>query len=304
MSFPARPQYSVSLPDGRALELGHRTLIMAIVNVTPDSFADGGERFDADVAIADAVQMAEQGADIIDVGGESTRPGAAPLPEAEELARVLPVIEGVRRRVDVPISIDTYKAGVAARAIEAGATILNDISALTYDPNLAGVVRRTGVPVILMHTRGRSADMYARAQYKDVAREVKDELEARVDAAVAAGIDRTKIIVDPGLGFAKRAEHSLAALAGLPVLAELGLPILSGPSRKSFLTSALGDRVPRDRVWGTAAAVTASVLLGAHIVRVHDVAEMVDVVRVADEIVNGTGTNPRSFRRPRTASPE
>lgn len=263
---------------------------MAIVNVTPDSFADGGERFDPDVAIADAVRMVEQGADIVDIGGESTRPGAAPLSEDEELARVMPVIEGVRRRVDVPISIDTYKAGVARRAIDAGATIVNDISALTYDPDLADVVRRTNVPVILMHTRGRSADMYSRAQYGDVAREVRDELRARVDAAVAAGIDRSKIIVDPGLGFAKRAEHSLAALAGLPILAELELPILSGPSRKSFLTAGLGERAPSERVWGTAAAVTASVLLGAHIVRVHDVREMIDVVRVADQIRGGFST--------------
>ena len=263
---------------------------MAIVNVTPDSFADGGERFDPDVAIADAVKMVEQGADIIDIGGESTRPGAAPMAAADELARVLPVIEGVRRHVDAPISIDTYKASVAAWAIEAGASIVNDISALTYDANLADVVRRTGVPVILMHTRGRSADMYARAVYEDVARDVRDELRARVDAAVAAGIDHSKIIVDPGLGFAKRAEHSMAALAGLPVLAELGLPILAGPSRKSFLTAGLGERAPHDRVWGTAAAVTASVLLGAHIVRVHDVAEMVDVVRVADQIRGGLST--------------
>ena len=290
MSFPARRQFTVPLPGGRTLQLGPRTLVMAIVNVTPDSFADGGERFDRDVAIADAVRMVEQGADIVDIGGESTRPGAAPLSEDEELARVMPVIEGVRRRVDVPISIDTYKAVVAARAIDAGAAIVNDISALTYDPDLAEVVRRTGVPVILMHTRGRSADMYARAQYEDVAREVRDELRSRVDAAVAAGIDRSRIIVDPGLGFAKKAEHSLAALAGLPVLAELGLPILSGPSRKSFLTAGLGERAPSERVWGTAAAVTASVLLGAHIVRVHDVREMIDVVRVADQIRGGFST--------------
>lgn len=257
---------------------------MAIVNVTPDSFADAGERFAPDVAVADAVRMVEQGADILDIGGESTRPGAAPLPEAEELARVMPVIEELRRRVEVPLSIDTYKAGVAARAIDAGAAIVNDVSALTYDPDLAGVVRRAGVPVILMHTRGRPADMYAGAQYEDVAREVRDELRARVDAAIACGIDRTKIIVDPGLGFAKRAAQSLAAIAGLPVLAELGLPLLSGPSRKSFLTAGLGERAPRDRVWGTAAAVAASVLFGAHIVRVHDVAEMIDVVRVADQL--------------------
>jgi len=258
---------------------------MGIVNVTPDSFADGGERFDPDRAIADAVQMVADGADIIDIGGESTRPGAEPLPADEEWRRVAPVIEGIRARVDVPISIDTYKAVVADRALDLGAAIVNDISALVYDPALAGVVARRGAAVVLMHNRGRSRDMYAEAVYADVAAEVSRELADRAQAAEAAGIAHDRIIVDPGLGFAKRAEHSLAALAGLDRLAALGYPILSGPSRKSFLTSGLGDLPPRDRVWGTAAAVTASVLLGAHIVRVHDVKEMVQVVRVADQII-------------------
>jgi dihydropteroate synthase len=257
---------------------------MAIVNVTPDSFADGGERFDADRAIADAVQMVADGADIIDIGGESTRPGAAPLPAADELRRVCPVIEGLRARVDVPISIDTYKAEVAERALDLGAAIVNDISALTYDPAIAGVAARRGAAVVLMHNRGRSHDMYAEASYTDVPAEIARELAERARAAEAAGIAHDRLILDPGLGFAKRAEHSLAALAGLESIAALGYPVLSGPSRKSFLKTGLGDVPPRERVWGTAAAVTASVLFGAHIVRVHDVKEMVQVLRVADQI--------------------
>jgi len=258
---------------------------MAIVNVTPDSFADGGERFDPDIAIADALQMVADGADVLDIGGESTRPGAPPLPEAEELGRVVPVLEGLRGRVDVPISIDTYKASVAERAIALGATIVNDISALTYDPALAGVVARTGAAVILMHTRGRSEEMYALATYDDVAAEIARELGECDAAARAAGIAAERIILDPGIGFAKKAEHSFAAIAGLPELAKLGRPILSGPSRKSFLKTAVGDVPPRDRLWGTAAAVTASILLGAHIVRVHDVRQMTQVARTADAII-------------------
>ena len=257
---------------------------MGVINVTPDSFSDGGVRFDPDVAIADAVRMVDQGADLLDIGGESTRPGAAPLPADDELARVLPVLEGLRARVAVPLSIDTYKAEVADRAIDAGAAIVNDISALTFDPPIAGVVARRRAAVILMHSRGRSADMYARAVYGDVGAEVAAELAARAAEAMTTGIDRRRIILDPGLGFAKRAEHSYAALMQLPALAALGYPILSGPSRKSFLQLAIGDRPPNERLWATAAAVTASVLLGAHIVRVHDVGPMVDVVRVADLI--------------------
>ena len=263
---------------------------MGIVNVTPDSFADGGQRFDADIAIADALQMARDGADIIDIGGESTRPGAAPLPVADELARVEPVLEGLRGRLAVPISIDTYKADVADRAIELGAAIVNDISGLTYDPALAETIARRGVAVVLMHNRGRSADMYAEARYGDVTADVARDLAASDAAARAAGIAAERIILDPGLGFAKRAEHTYAALAGLQVLAALGRPILSGPSRKSFLKTALGDVPPAERIWGTAAAVTASILFGAHIIRVHDVKEMVQVARVADAILGARGS--------------
>jgi dihydropteroate synthase len=279
-----RQEFTLSLPNNGPLVLGGRTLVMGIVNVTPDSFADGGVRLDPDAAIAAALDLARAGADVIDIGAESTRPGADPLPAEEEWRRLGPVLEGLRGRLDVPVSVDTYKARIAEQALDLGAAIVNDISALTYDPALAGVVARRGVPVVLMHTRGRSHDMYARAQYADPVVDVAAELASRIRAAEAAGIARRQIVVDPGLGFAKRAEHSLAVLAGLPHLASLGCPILVGPSRKSFLTAALGAVPAGERAWGTAAAVTAAVLLGAHIVRVHDVAKMVQVVRVADAI--------------------
>ena len=272
------------LPDGRALELGARTFVMGVVNVTPDSFSDGGLRFDAGRAIEDAVRMAAEGADIIDIGGESTRPGAPALDQDEENRRVLPVIDGVHRQVSTPISVDTCKASVAERALDLGAAIVNDISALASDPALAGVVARRQAAVVLMHNRGRSVSMYEHATYADVVREVSNELLERVETALHAGIARDRIVIDPGLGFAKRAEHSLAALAGLERFAALGYPLLSGPSRKSFLKVALGEVVPGERVWGTAAAVAVSIVLGAHIVRVHDVAEMVQVARVADSI--------------------
>lgn len=284
--FHRRPPSPLSfrLPDGRTLELGARTLLMGIVNVTPDSFADGGVRLDPDVAIADAIKMVADGADLIDIGGESTRPGAPEVPADEELRRISPVLEGLRGRVSVPVSIDTYKAAVAERALDLGAVIVNDISALTYDRELAGVVARRRAAVVLMHNRGRSADMYAQAHYADVAGEIVRDLRARIRDAEAVGIPRDAIIIDPGLGFAKRAEHTFDALANLSSLAALERPILCGPSRKSFLRVALGDVPARERLWGSAAAVTAAVLLGAHIIRVHDVTEMVQVVRVADRI--------------------
>jgi dihydropteroate synthase len=259
---------------------------MGIVNVTPDSFSDGGVRFDPDQAIADAVRMVADGADLLDIGGESTRPDAPPVDADEEWRRVGPVLEGLRGRVPVPVSIDTTKAPIAERALAAGATMVNDVSALTCDPDLAGVIARSGAAVVLMHSRGRSQQMYAAANYEDVVGEVLAELEERGRAAVAAGIARERIIYDPGLGFAKRANHSLEALAGLSRLHALGRPLLSGPSRKSFLTAAMGDVPAREREWATAAAVTASILAGAHIVRVHDVSAMSQVARTADAILS------------------
>ncbi len=267
------------------LDLGPRTLVMGILNITPDSFADGGVLFDdVDRAVEAGVWMAAEGADIIDIGGESTRPGAERLPEKEELRRVLPVVERLAKRIKVPISVDTYKARVARMSLDRGASIINDISGLQYEPPLGEVVAAYGAALILMHTRGRSAGMYDRAVYADAAADVVRELGEATDRAVRTGVSRDAIIVDPGLGFAKRAEHSYEVLAELGRLAVLDRPVLSGPSRKSFLKAALGEREPSGREWGTAAAVTASVLLGAHIVRVHGVRDMVDVVRVADRI--------------------
>jgi dihydropteroate synthase len=231
------------------------------------------------------VQMVEDGADLLDVGGESTRPGAVPLDAAEERRRVLPVIEGLARRITVPVSVDTYKAVIARAALEAGASIVNDISGLRYEPDLAAVVAAHGAPIVLMHTRGRSREMYERAVYHDVVDEVLDELRESIAFAGGAGVPRDHVLVDPGLGFAKEPMHSYEALARLGEFGELGHPLVVGPSRKAFLTRSLPKDVPpAERDWPTAAAVTAAVLAGAHIVRVHAVRELVPVVRVADEI--------------------
>ena len=280
----SRTHYTLRIPGGRDLQLGDRTLVMGIFNVTPDSFADGGARLDPGHALDAALALESAGADIVDVGGESTRPGAAPLSAADEIARVLPVLQRLVPRLRVPVSIDTYKAAVARQALDQGAALINDISALRYDPDLAEVAAAAGVPVVLMHTRGRSQDMYREARYDDVAGEVVDELADAIDRATGAGVSRDQLIIDPGLGFAKQATHTFAALANLEALAVLDRPILVGPSRKSFLQGALGERPPAEREWGTAAAVTAAVLVGAHIVRVHGVREMVQVVRVADRV--------------------
>jgi dihydropteroate synthase len=290
-----RTSYTLRLSGGHVLHLGERTLLMGIINVTPDSFADGGLRFDPRRAVEDGLRMIEDGADIVDVGGESTRPGAEPLGEDEELRRVLPVIEGLAAAGRVPISVDTYKARVAREAVVRGAAIVNDVSALQYDAGLGAAVAETGAALVLMHNRGRSRDMYRDASYRDVPGEIASELEAAIGRAVAAGVSRDALILDPGLGFAKRAEHSYDALAHLPRLAALDRPILSGPSRKSFLKLAIGEAGTADREWGTAAAVAASVLLGAHIVRVHGVREMIDVVRVADRVAAAWQTSaPRN----------
>ena len=285
-----RRSFTVPLVHREPLHLGVRTLVMGILNVTPDSFADGGLHFDVDRAVAAGLQMAADGADIIDVGGESTRPGAEPLPEAEEIRRVIPVIERLAAHATVPISVDTYKASVGRAAIAAGASILNDISGLQYEPALGSVAAETGAALILMHTRGRSMGMYERAAYDDVAREVSAELAEAMRRATSAGVAVESVILDPGIGFAKKAEHSVAILAHLDTVLQLGRPILLGPSRKSFLKAALGERAPQEREWGTAAAVTASVLYGAHIVRVHGVRAMADVVRVADLIRDAAGS--------------
>jgi dihydropteroate synthase len=255
---------------------------MGVINVTPDSFSDGGRFNDPARALDAAQQMAAAGADILDIGGESTRPGADLVSAEEELARVLPVLNAMAPKVSIPISIDTYKAAVADAALDAGAVIVNDISGFGFDPALGPVVARRGAAAVLMHARGGPETMHERTDYGDVVAEVIVELKDALSRADDAGVPRQQLIIDPGLGFSKRAAHSFAVIAGLPSIAELGLPLLMGPSRKSFLASATGPLALEDRDWATAAAVTASVLAGAHIVRVHNVAKMAHVVRVAD----------------------
>jgi dihydropteroate synthase len=282
--FAPRLTFTIPLPHGAALLLGERPLVMGILNLTPDSFA---ERTPLDpgrvVAVAQAMEAA--GADLLDIGGESTRPGATPVSVEEELARVLPALRALAGEIRVPISVDTQKAPVAAAAVAEGAVLVNDVSGLQADAAMAGVVARSGAALVLMHSRGGSGDMYARAHYDDPIADVAQELGARVSEATAAGIAADRLILDPGIGFAKRPGHSYGVLARLPELAALlGRPLLVGPSRKSFMNEALGGVAPADRDWGTAAAVTSAILSGAHIVRVHAVAEMVQVVRVAEAI--------------------
>jgi dihydropteroate synthase len=287
--FASRLPYLLPLPGGRVLTLGQRPLVMGILNVTPDSFAEAAHlapRGSVQIghAVDAALRMEAEGADLIDIGGESTRPGAEPVPAAEEAARVSPVIQALYGRLRIPISVDTYKAVVARDALAAGAAMVNDISGLRYEPGLARVIADSGAPLILMHTRGRSKVMYDEAAYVDLMAEIATELGESIAWATAAGVLRDRLIIDPGVGFAKRPAHSYGVLARLGELAALDRPILVGPSRKSYLREAVGDRPATERDWGTAAAVTAAVLGGAHIVRVHAVAEMAQVVRVAEEI--------------------
>jgi dihydropteroate synthase len=259
-------------------------LIVGVLNCTPDSFSDGGRYASADTAVAAGARMAEEGANWIDVGGESTRPGAVPVAESDETARVLPVIEGLRRRLppSVRISIDTYKAGTARAAVAAGASVINDVSGGLLQPEIVRVAAETGAGIVLGHLRGVPATMMDDVAFRDVVEEVAGELEDRLADARAAGCYETW--VDPGIGFGKRLEHNIALLRGLPALqARLHVPVLVGVSRKAFIGQLTG-KPAGERVFGTAAAVTAAVLGGAAAVRVHDVAEMRDVVRVAEAL--------------------
>jgi dihydropteroate synthase len=265
------------------IEFTRRTLIMGILNVTPDSFFDGGRRPDAAKAIADGVAMVAGGADIIDVGGESTRPGAQPVTEAEELERVLPVVNGLRREVRTPISIDTYKSTIARAALDAGADIVNDISALRFDPAMTSLVAREKVPVVLMHMQGTPRTMQHEPKYDDVAREVRDFLAQQIYEALDAGIAPEAVVLDPGFGFGKTLEHNLQLLRGLPMLAALTQPLLVGVSRKTFIGKIL-NLDPDDRLEGSLAAAVAAILSGANILRVHDTCETCRAARIADAI--------------------
>jgi dihydropteroate synthase len=284
MLIAPRAAFTVPLPDRQPLALGSRTLVMGVLNVTPDSFSDGGLAFDADRAIERALEIEAAGADLVDIGAESTRPGADPIDAPEEWRRLKPVLKRLAGHLRIPISVDTYRAETARRALDQGAAIINDISGLGYDASLGSVVAERGAALVLMHTRGRSREMYQEAQYGDVVIDVASELQRSIERAVGRGVPWDRLVIDPGLGFAKRAAHSFEVLAATGRFASLGRPVLVGPSRKSFLSSATGAQPAPQRDWATAAAVTAAVLGGAHIVRVHRVAEMVEVVRVADAI--------------------
>jgi dihydropteroate synthase len=282
----SRRRYHIPL-RGVDVELGGRTLVMGVLNVTPDSFSDGGRFRDEESAIAAGLALFADGADWVDVGGESTRPGGAERVSADvERARVVPVIEGLRRRGAGILSIDTTRAEVARAALDAGADLVNDVSGLRFDPSMAGLVAERKVPSVLMHLRGDFATMHRAPAYADVMAEVGAELAESLRRGERAGIARETMIVDPGIGFAKSAVHSLEVLRRLPELDALDRPVLVGPSRKSFIGNVLDAQVG-ERLFGTAAAVAAAVLGGAHVVRVHDVREMAQVVRVADAIRGG-----------------
>jgi dihydropteroate synthase len=281
---------------GRRLALGHRTAVMGIVNVTPDSFSDGGRFLAADAAVAQAEKMAAEGADIIDIGGESTRPYADDVPAQAEMDRVLPVIETVAQRVDIPVSIDTTKATVAEAAVAAGASIINDIAALRLDEQMAAVAARHQVPLILMHMQGTPRTMQRNPVYADLIADVRRFMQYAMDQAVAAGVKRDHLIIDPGIGFGKTIDHNLTLLARLEAFADMNAPILVGASRKTFIRKILSKERPQELApdslaveIGSQAAVAAAVLHGAHIVRVHNVAntramvDILDAVRHASE---------------------
>jgi dihydropteroate synthase len=280
-----RRKYRLHLRSG-VLELGGRTLVMGVLNVTPDSFSDGGKFLDPQSAIQHALEMERAGADLLDVGGESTRPGSTETAAETELARILPVLEGLHGALKIPIAVDTRKSQVAEAAITAGAQIINDVSGLRFDPRLAEVAQRRGVPLILMHMRGEPATMQKVPFARDLMKDVVQGLRASIRKARAAGVRKSQIVIDPGIGFGKSFEQNYELLRKLPELAKLGYPLLVGTSRKGFLGATLARNgkpaPPEERLWATAATVTASILGGAHIVRVHDVAEMAQVARVAD----------------------
>jgi dihydropteroate synthase len=276
----------------RTLILGERTLIMGVLNVTPDSFSDGGKFLDARAAIRHAFEMAQAGADILDMGGESTRPGSTGISAEEEIARIMAVLKGLRGRFPIPISIDTRKAAVAEVALSEGAEIVNDISALQFDPALAATVRQHRAGLILMHMRGKPETMHRRPFARDVLRNVSAGLRAAVLRARRAGISKSRLVIDPGIGFGKNYEQNFEILARLSELTEFHLPIVVGTSRKTFLGAVAGGTKaalhPEDRLAGTAATVAAAILGGAHMVRVHDVREMVRAARIADRIVGAS----------------
>ena len=282
--LPDTPPTSLRFPKHN-VPVGLRTLVMGVLNVTPDSFSDGGKFLDKKTAVEHALKMVEEGADIIDIGGESSRPYAEAVEEKEELRRVIPVIEALASEVDIPLSIDTCKSSVAREAVRAGASMINDITAGMGDANIIPAAVELGVPLVLMHMKGTPRTMQDKPHYDDVVGEIAAYLASRATAALSAGLDRSMVVVDPGVGFGKTVEHNLEIIANLDKLAVLNLPILVGPSRKSFIGKILDLPVDK-RQEGTDAVVAACVLNGAHIVRVHDVGRTARVVRMCDAIRN------------------
>jgi dihydropteroate synthase len=280
-----RKTFRLKLLSG-TLVLGERTLVMGVLNVTPDSFSDGGEFLQPERAIDQALAIERAGADLLDVGGESTRPGSAETPASIELERILPVLEALHGRLKIPVSVATRRSTVAEIALRAGAQIINDVSGSKSDPRIAEVAARRDVPLILMHMRGEPRTMQQGGFARDVMRDVLQGLRQSAAIARKAGVAKSQIILDPGIGFGKSFAQNYELLQKLPRLAKLGYPLMVGTSRKGFLGATLArdgkPALPEERIWGTAATVTASILNGAHIVRVHDVAEMVQVARVAD----------------------
>jgi dihydropteroate synthase len=272
----------------KSFEWGKRTYLMGVLNVTPDSFSDGGDYYTIESALAQAENMVKSGVDIIDIGGQSTRPGAAEICSWEEIDRVIPVVQILRQKAEifgsVPISVDTTRAQVAKAAVEAGADIINDISGATFESEMLSTVAHLKVPIILMHIRGTPQTMQKLTDYRDLIGEIREFLESRIAAAVAAGIDKSHIILDPGIGFAKNYSQNLEILQQLAKFRGLGCPILVGVSRKSFIGHILNQPLAKQRIWGTAAACTGAIANSADILRVHDVREMYDVCRVADAI--------------------
>ena len=272
--------------SGYTLDLSRRTHVMGVINVTPDSFSDGGQFFEKERAVEQALQLASDGADLIDIGGESTRPYSKGISADEEMSRVIPVIEALKKELGVPISIDTLKAQVAREALRWGASMVNDISALRSDPEMTSVVAETGVPVILMHMKGTPADMQVNPTYDDVAAEIIGFLRKAMDQAVSRGVRRDRIIVDPGIGFGKTSDHNLEIIRGLGRFQCLEAPILVGSSRKAFIGRIL-EKKAHERDTGTMATVAAAVMNGAHLVRVHNVKQAVETVKVIDAIKRG-----------------
>ncbi len=279
-----------------SLKLGEKTRIMGIVNVTPDSFSDGGVFFNVDKAVAHGVRMAEEGADFIDVGGESSRPFSEPVSADEEMGRVIPVIEGLAKRISIPVSIDTMKSEVAARALDAGASIINDVSALRRDPAMAALVGERKAPLIVMHMKGMPRDMQVAPEYDDLIGEIQSFFRQTIETARFHSIPNDRLIIDPGIGFGKTVTHNLELIGRLDEFSVFDVPVLIGPSRKHFIRNILKKKEEKDIradlpivETGTQAAVCASVLRGAHIVRVHDVANTVATIKIVDAIVNVNG---------------